>query len=67
MIAGCYKIPNIHVNVTGVYTNTAMVDAYRGAGRPEAAFVIERVCDLVAGATGIDPAGGPSPELYPTR
>jgi carbon-monoxide dehydrogenase large subunit len=56
MIAGCYKIPNIHVDVTGVYTNTAMVDAYRGAGRPEAAFVIERVCDLVADATGLDPA-----------
>lgn len=56
MIAGCYKIPNIHVGVTAVYTNTAMVDAYRGAGRPEAAFVIERVCDLVAQATGVDPA-----------
>jgi carbon-monoxide dehydrogenase large subunit len=56
MLAGCYKIPNIHCHVTGVYTNTAMVDAYRGAGRPEAAFVIERVCDLVANATGLDPA-----------
>jgi carbon-monoxide dehydrogenase large subunit len=56
MIAGCYKIPNIHVDVRGVYTNTAMVDAYRGAGRPEATFVIERVCDLVADATGVDPA-----------
>ena len=56
MVAGCYKIPNIHVDVTGVYTNTAMVDAYRGAGRPEAAFVIERVCDLVAAETGLDPA-----------
>ncbi|MDF2757459.1 MAG: hypothetical protein K0S99_90 [Thermomicrobiales bacterium] len=56
MVAGCYKIPNIHVNVKGVYTNTAMVDAYRGAGRPEATFVIERTCDLVADATGIDPA-----------
>jgi carbon-monoxide dehydrogenase large subunit len=56
MIAGCYKIPNIHVHVTATYTNTAMVDAYRGAGRPEAAFIIERVCDLVAGATGVDPA-----------
>ena len=56
MVAGCYKIPNIHVDVKGVYTNTAMVDAYRGAGRPEAAFVIERICDLVADATGIDPA-----------
>ncbi|MEA2524157.1 MAG: aerobic carbon-monoxide dehydrogenase large subunit [Thermomicrobiales bacterium] len=56
MIAGCYKIPDIHVHVTATYTNTAMVDAYRGAGRPEAAFVIERVCDLVAGATGLDAA-----------
>lgn len=56
MVAGCYKIPNIHVDVTGVYTNTSMVDAYRGAGRPEAAFLIERVCDLVADATGVDPA-----------
>jgi carbon-monoxide dehydrogenase large subunit len=56
MVAGCYKIPNIHVDVTGVYTNTAMVDAYRGAGRPEAAYLVERVCDLVAGATGLDPA-----------
>src|SRR6478735_9612191 len=56
MIAGCYKIPNINVHVTGVYTNTAMVDAYRGAGRPEAAFAIERVCDLVAQATGVDPS-----------
>jgi carbon-monoxide dehydrogenase large subunit len=56
MVAGCYKIPAIHVAVTGVYTNTAMVDAYRGAGRPEATYLIERVCDLVAGATGIDPA-----------
>jgi carbon-monoxide dehydrogenase large subunit len=56
MVSGCYKIPNIHVDVKGVYTNTAMVDAYRGAGRPEATFVIERTCDLVADATGIDPA-----------
>ncbi len=56
MIAGCYKIPNIRVDVVATYTNTAMVDAYRGAGRPEAAYVIERVCDLVADATGVDPA-----------
>ncbi|HEX5991855.1 MAG TPA: molybdopterin cofactor-binding domain-containing protein [Thermomicrobiales bacterium] len=56
MVAGCYKIPNIHVDVKGVYTNTAMVDAYRGAGRPEATFVVERTCELVADATGIDPA-----------
>jgi len=56
MLAGCYKIPAIHCKVIAAYTNTAMVDAYRGAGRPEAAYVIERVCDLVAQATGIDPA-----------
>jgi carbon-monoxide dehydrogenase large subunit len=56
MVAGCYKIPNIRVHVKGVYTNTAMVDAYRGAGRPEAAYIIERVCDLVAQATGVDPS-----------
>ncbi|MGH2533740.1 MAG: xanthine dehydrogenase family protein molybdopterin-binding subunit [Thermomicrobiales bacterium] len=56
MLAGCYKIPNIHCHVTATYTNTAMVDAYRGAGRPEAAYVIERVCDLVADETGVDPA-----------
>ena len=56
MLSGCYKVPNIHCEVVGTYTNTAMVDAYRGAGRPEAAFVIERACDLVAGATGLDPA-----------
>ena len=55
MIAGCYKIPHIRVDVIAAYTNTAMVDAYRGAGRPEAAYVIERVCDLVADATGVDP------------
>jgi carbon-monoxide dehydrogenase large subunit len=56
MVAGCYKIPNIHVHVTGAYTNTSMVDAYRGAGRPEATFLIERICDLVADATGVSPA-----------
>jgi carbon-monoxide dehydrogenase large subunit len=56
MLSGVYKIPNIYCQVTGVYTNTAMVDAYRGAGRPEAAFVIERAIDLVAGELGMDPA-----------
>jgi carbon-monoxide dehydrogenase large subunit len=56
MLSGCYKIPAIHCDVYGVYTNTGMVDAYRGAGRPEAAYVIERTCDLVADATSVDPA-----------
>jgi aerobic carbon-monoxide dehydrogenase large subunit len=55
MVAGCYKIPNIAVDVYGTFTNTAMVDAYRGAGRPEATFVIERTMDLVARELGLDP------------
>ncbi|MEZ4671501.1 MAG: molybdopterin cofactor-binding domain-containing protein [Anaerolineae bacterium] len=48
MLSGTYKVANIYCKVHGVYTNTGMVDAYRGAGRPEATFVIERVADLVA-------------------
>jgi carbon-monoxide dehydrogenase large subunit len=55
MLSGVYKIPNIHCTVHGTYTNTALVDAYRGAGRPEAAYVIERAVDLVAGELGLDP------------
>jgi len=55
MVAGVYKIPNIFCKVYGTYTNTAMVDAYRGAGRPEAAYVIERAVDLVARELGMDP------------
>lgn len=55
MIAGVYKIPNIHVEVLGTYTNTALVDAYRGAGRPEATYVVERAMDLVADELGLDP------------
>jgi carbon-monoxide dehydrogenase large subunit len=55
MLSGCYRIPNIHCEVTGVYTNTAMVDAYRGAGRPEATYVVERAMDLVAAKLGLDP------------
>ncbi len=56
IITGCYKIPNARVDVIGTYTNTAMTGAYRGAGRPEATYVIERVVDAVAAATGVDPA-----------
>lgn len=55
MLAGVYKIPNIYAEVVATYTNTAMVDAYRGAGRPEAAYVIERAMDLVADELGMDP------------
>ena len=53
---GPYKIPNVCCEVIGVYTNTAFVDAYRGAGRPEATYVVERAMDLFADEIGIDPA-----------
>ena len=53
---GQYDIPAIYVHVLGVFTNTAPVDAYRGAGRPEATFVIERMMDLAAAQMGQDPA-----------
>src|SRR6476661_6054069 len=55
MLSGCYKIPAIQMNVTGVFTNKMSTDAYRGAGRPEATYVIERAMDLVAAELGMDP------------
>ena len=55
MLTGCYKTPAIYVNVIGVFTNTTAIDAYRGAGRPEAAFVIERIVDKAAKETGLGP------------
>jgi carbon-monoxide dehydrogenase large subunit len=56
IITGVYKIPAAYVHVTGAYTNTAMVDAYRGAGRPEASYLIERMVDRFAAEIGMDPA-----------
>ena len=56
LLAGQYKTPNIHVQTLGVYTNTAPVDAYRGAGRPEATFVVERIVEAAAREAGRDPA-----------
>ena len=56
MLAGCYRIPNVFCEVIGVYTNTTFVDAYRGAGRPEATYVVERAMDLLADELGMDPA-----------
>ncbi len=55
MLSGAYKIPNIYCQVLGVYSNTGMVDAYRGAGRPEATYVVERAVDLVAKELDLDP------------
>ena len=56
VLGGPYKIPNVYCEVTGVYTNTTFVDAYRGAGRPEATYVLERAMDLFADEIGMDPA-----------
>jgi aerobic carbon-monoxide dehydrogenase large subunit len=55
MSPGVYDIPVCHVCVRGAYTNTVPVDAYRGAGRPEAAYVIERLVDVAARELGITP------------
>ena len=55
MLSGVYNIPNIHEDVYGVLTNTTPVDAYRGAGRPEATFIVERLVDLVARELNMDP------------
>jgi aerobic carbon-monoxide dehydrogenase large subunit len=55
LLSGQYDIAAIYCEVDGVYTNTAPVDAYRGAGRPEAAFVIERLVEVAAREMGQDP------------
>ncbi len=55
-LAGVYTIPAIHVDVTGVFTNTNPIRAYRGNGRPESAYVIERLVELAADEMAIDPA-----------
>ena len=54
LLAGCYKTPAIYAEVRAVFTHTVPVDAYRGAGRPEAAFIVERLADLAARALGQD-------------
>ena len=55
MLVGCYAVPAAYVEVQGVFTNTAPVDAYRGAGRPEAIYAIERLLDVAAFDLGISP------------
>jgi len=55
LLAGAYKTPAIYANVKAAFTNTTPVDAYRGAGRPEAASVVERIVDMAARELGIDP------------
>jgi aerobic carbon-monoxide dehydrogenase large subunit len=56
LLSGQYGIPQIYCEVDAVYTNTVPVDAYRGAGRPEATFVVERLVEVGAREMGIDPA-----------
>ena len=56
LLSGQYDIPAVHCNVRAVYTNTAPVDAYRGAGRPEATFVVERMVETAARELGVSPA-----------
>ena len=55
LLAGVYGTPAVCVEVTGVFTNTVPTDAYRGAGRPEACYILERLADRAAAATGVDP------------
>ncbi|HEX9035505.1 MAG TPA: molybdopterin cofactor-binding domain-containing protein [Ktedonobacterales bacterium] len=56
IVPGCYTIENYRCDVFGAVTNTTPTDAYRGAGRPEAAFLIERMADLLANELKMDPA-----------
>jgi carbon-monoxide dehydrogenase large subunit len=56
LLSGQYDIPAIYCEVDGVYTTTTPVDAYRGAGRPEATYVVERLIEVAARETGRDPA-----------
>jgi aerobic carbon-monoxide dehydrogenase large subunit len=55
MLSGPYRLPAVKEDVYGVYTNTTPVEAYRGAGRPEATFMLERMIDRLADEIGIDP------------
>lgn len=55
LLAGQYKTPAIYVEVDSVFTNTAPVDAYRGAGRPEATYILERIVEVAARELNMDP------------
>jgi carbon-monoxide dehydrogenase large subunit len=72
MLSGCYKIPAIGIEVTAAFTNKMSTDAYRGAGRPEATYVIERLMDRVAHELKIDPVrvrrkNFPQPKEFPFK
>ncbi|HEX6044710.1 MAG TPA: xanthine dehydrogenase family protein molybdopterin-binding subunit [Pyrinomonadaceae bacterium] len=70
MLSGAYKIPAIQMNITACFTNKMATDAYRGAGRPEATYIVERALDLVAADLSMDPAevrrrNFPAPNEFP--
>ncbi|HEV8385096.1 MAG TPA: xanthine dehydrogenase family protein molybdopterin-binding subunit, partial [Candidatus Acidoferrales bacterium] len=70
MLAGSYKVPAVRIEITGVLTNKMATDAYRGAGRPEATYYIERLMDLIAAELKMDPAdvrrkNFPQPKDFP--
>lgn len=70
MMPGAYKIPNIRLELIGVFTNKMATDAYRGAGRPEATHIIERMVDLAAQKLGMEPKeirfkNFPQPDEFP--
>ena len=69
---GCYKVPALKFDVVGVLTNKMATDAYRGAGRPEATYLVERIVDVAAQALKMDPAeirrrNFPRPEEFPFK
>jgi carbon-monoxide dehydrogenase large subunit len=70
MLTGCYKARAMRMDLTAVYTNKMCTDAYRGAGRPEGTYTIERVMDLIADELGLDPVkvrlkNFPKPSEFP--
>ena len=70
MLTGCYKCKAVRMDLIGVYTHKMATDAYRGAGRPEATYVIERLMDLIADELDLDPAAVrlknfPKPSEFP--
>jgi carbon-monoxide dehydrogenase large subunit len=72
MLSGCYKITAIHIEVKAAFTNKMATDAYRGAGRPEATYVIERLMDRVAQELKLDPVKArrinfPQPNEFPFK
>ena len=65
MLSGVYNLPAVHEDVYGVYTNGVPVEAYRGAGRPEATFMLERMMDVLAAKLDMDPADVRRKNLIP--